>query len=254
MRPILTTLQLGEAAVPIGGFGAMVALALVVGAALALRSAARAELEAGGFIASLAAAVGCGFVGAALLFAGVEWLRTGGLPAAPGLVFYGGAVTGALGFAACARLHGLPPSAALAALLPALPIAHAIGRIGCFLGGCCFGASWDGPWAVVYSDVLAPAAHPSVPRHPWPLYEAFALLGLAWWIARSRASDRCARYVLAYAAVRFALEPLRGDAVRGVSVLSTSQWISLALFAAAAVLLAWPRLCAWQLRVYKTRP
>lgn len=250
MHPIVATFELGGVPVTIGGYGVMLALALVVGAVVALATATRAGLDLGAFIAALAAAVGSGFVGAAALFAGVAWIATGALPANPGVVFYGGAITGALGFALMARAHGLPLAAALDALLPALPIAHAIGRIGCYLGGCCYGALWDGPWAVTYSNTLAPAAHPSLPRHPWPLYEAAVLLVLAIAFARkpARPGEASVRYALCYAIARFALEPLRGDVIRGIgwSGVSTSQLISIALAILSISLIA-----AWRL---STRP
>jgi phosphatidylglycerol:prolipoprotein diacylglycerol transferase len=254
VHPILTTFEVAGVQVPIGGYGAMLALSLTVGAVTALYSAHRAGLELGAFIAALAAAVGSGFFGAGALFAAVEWLTTQTLPAAPGVVFYGGAITGTLGFAWLARAHGLPLPAALDALLPALPIGHAIGRVGCYLGGCCYGAAWSGPWAVTYLHPLAPAAHPSLPRHPWPLYEAAVLIALAISFARKwelRPGHASAWYVLLYAAARFALEPLRGDVVRGIgwAGLSTSQLISILLAVGASAVLAAPRLCAKQLRV-----
>jgi phosphatidylglycerol:prolipoprotein diacylglycerol transferase len=236
MHPILTTLHLGDRAIPIGGYGALLALALLVGGVVALRSAVRLQLDAGAFIASLAAAVGSGLLGGSLLFALVGWLQTRAL-GPPGLVFYGGAILGALGFALTARAHGLPLATALDASVPALPIAHALGRLGCLLGGCCYGARFSGPWAITYTDALAPAAHPAWPRHPWPLYEALVLLALAAffasrWAPAAGSGRRSALYVLGYAAARFALEPLRGDTVRGVTALaalSTSQLISLTL-------------------------
>lgn len=236
MHPILTTLQLGDRTIPIGGYGALLALALLVGGVVALRSAVRLQLDAGAFIASLAAAIGSGLFGASLLFALIGWQKGGAL-GPPGLVFYGGAVIGTLGFALTARAHGLPIATALDASLPALPIAHALGRLGCLLGGCCYGARFSGPWAIVYTDGLAPAAHPAWPRHPWPLYEALVLLVLAAffasrWAPAAGSGRRSALYVLAYALARFALEPLRGDALRGdawLGDLSTSQLISLML-------------------------
>ncbi|HKU37064.1 MAG TPA: prolipoprotein diacylglyceryl transferase family protein, partial [Polyangiales bacterium] len=155
MHPILGQLHVGEHLIPIGTYGACATLALAVGALVALHSARRAGLELGGFIAALGAAIGAGFAGASLLFAAVEWAGHGQLPAAPGAVFYGGAIGGGLGFAVLARLHGLPLPAALDALLPALPLGHALGRLGCLFGGCCYGAAWNGPWAIVYTHPLA---------------------------------------------------------------------------------------------------
>jgi phosphatidylglycerol:prolipoprotein diacylglycerol transferase len=242
VRPLLTTLELGAVQIPIGGYGVMLATALIVGAAVALASAARAGLEVGGFIAALGAAIAAGFAGAAGLFALVSLLTTQALPEGPGVVFYGGAIAGALGFAIMARAHQLPLAASLDALLPALPIGHLLGRIGCYLGGCCYGAEWSGPWAVTYLHPLAPAAHPSVPRHPWPLYEAGVLLVLAIAFALRprdlRPGVASLAYVLIYALARFALEPLRGDVIRGIgwAALSTSQLVSIVLVLAVGAM------------------
>ena len=132
--------------------------------------------------------------------------------------------------------------------LPALATGHALGRVGCFLGGCCFGRAWDGPLAVHYHDALAPAAALPVGRHPVPLYEAVVLLALALVFASrpSRAAGsgtRLCAYAACYSVLRIGLETLRGDAVRGVffgGLVSTSQLVALCvLLACAATLPGW---------------
>ena len=238
MYPVLTTLQLGGVSRPIGAYGLMLTAALLVGGWMFLRSGERAGLESGALISSAAGAVLAGFCGAYVCSTLVSWAQLGSLSvaaASPGIVFYGGLIGGAAGLAAFARRFGLPVLATLDAALPALPVAHALGRIGCLLGGCCHGAESSLPWAVHYP-------FESVTRHPWPLYECAALLALAAWFGTPRravrpAGLRAAAYVLAYASVRFALEPLRGDRVRGVfwhGHVSTSQLLS-----AALALVAW---------------
>jgi hypothetical protein len=64
VHPLLTTLEWHGISRPIGSYGLMLAVALLVGAGLALRAGARAGLDVGALIASLAGAVGAGFVGA----------------------------------------------------------------------------------------------------------------------------------------------------------------------------------------------
>ncbi len=242
MHPVLTIIEWGGAWLPIGSYGAFLALAALVGAGLALRAAVRAGLDAGAMIAALGIGVGCAFVGAYLAHLGLSLWLGASLHAAllhPGLIFYGGAVFGTLGFAAATDVLGLPLGRALDASVPALPIAHTLGRLGCFLGGCCYGAPWDGPLSVLYTHPLAPAATPALRRHPWPLYESAALLLLAllfslWPARRLGQGDRFASYVFAYALLRALLEPLRGDTVRGVffgGLVSTSQLVSALLCA-----------------------
>ena len=243
MHPQLTTLHLHGVSWPIGSYGVLLTLALGVGALLALRRGKQAGLEEGALISSLALAVASGFVGAFACSVVVRFIQLGSLSAAlaqPGIVFYGALIGGAAGLSVGARSFGLPLLAAWDAMLPALPIAHAIGRVGCFFGGCCFGAHTELPWGVTYPGEL-------IARHPWPLYEAAMLCALAalFWHAPKNETPpgrRALRYVLGYACSRLLLEPLRGDAVRGVfGVVSTSQLISLLIIAACSYLLFNPR-------------
>ena len=244
MYPVLTVLHWGGITRAIGSYGVLLALALLVGCAITLRAGQRAGLEGGALISTLAGAVGSGFAGAYLAQFALVFAQTASLEASlqqPGIMFYGGAVGGALGLAGFARVFGLPVARTLDLALPGLPIAHAIGRLGCWFGGCCYGAVSNLPWSVVYQHPLAPGAHPALPRHPWPLYEATGLLVLAAVFARfgtaAAPGRRAAAYVLSYAGLRFALEPWRGDAARGVFLHgSIAQGIALA---SAALAFGW---------------
>lgn len=242
MHPVLTVVEWQGVARPVGSYGAMLVLALLCGSALTLRAAQRRGLDVGSVISALAGAVAAGCVGAYACSVAVSWGRLGSLHAAleqPGIVFYGGLISGGLALAGCARMFGLPPSAALDCALPGLPIAHALGRLGCWLGGCCYGARSDLPWAVAYPESR-------VTRHPWPLYEAalLLLLAAAFWPQQrfaARPGRRAALYLASYAFARFWLEPLRGDPERGLfwnGSLSFSQLLSVLLLTAALAFLA----------------
>ncbi len=246
MHPVVATLRLGEHDVAIGGYGLMLALAIFVGSAIAVRAAHRAKMDTPAVLAICGMVTAGSLAGAASLFAIVELLTTGSLAGlverGPGLVFLGAPIGGGLALVAGARALGVPLGRLVDVAIPAVPAAHAIGRLGCFLGGCCFGAPYDGPLSVVYSDPRADAAHPAVPRHPWPLYEAAAMLVLAFVFAcapPSRVGDgtRGLVYCAVYGACRVALEPLRGDAVRGVFAggISTSQILGAAMCALGIV-------------------
>jgi phosphatidylglycerol:prolipoprotein diacylglycerol transferase len=242
MHPILTTLSWHGVTRPVGSYGALLALALLVGSALLLRAGARAGLEQGAVISALACAIGLGFVGAYACSVLVLWPQLGSHSEAlarPGIVFYGGLAGGAAGLVLAARRFGLPVLVLLDCAVPALPVAHAIGRIGCWLGGCCYGAESQLPWAVRY-----PAE--SVTRHPWPLYECACLLLMAAVCGRGEPfarppGRRAAPYLLCYALLRLPLELLRGDRVRGLLLhggLSVSQLLSIG---ALLVSIAWLR-------------
>lgn len=165
-----------------------------------------------------------------------------------GLVFYGSVPGGLLAGAWWCRRNDVAFLEAADLVMTYLPLGHAIGRVGCFAAGCCFGAGCDAPWAVTYpSGSPAHIAHlehaaaaggvhdwdgeQSRPVHPTVLYEAALSLALFVWlrfgrVRRSVGSGRIlGAWFVAYAAIRFAVEPLRGDAVRGfVAELPIDVW------------------------------
>lgn len=90
-------------------------------------------------------------------------------------------------------------------LVPSLCLGIAIGRIGCFLAGCCYGVATKLPWGVDFGD--------GVLRHPTQLYEAIFMLGLFAYAQLMR--DRYApgalfrRFMIAYFSWRFLIEFVR---------------------------------------------
>lgn len=113
-----------------------------------------------------------------------------------------------------------------------VPVFHFFGRIGCFLGGCCYGVECG--FGFVYHHSLAPDAN-GVRRFPVQLLEAAFNLCLALVLyvlfRKKKLQGRLINvYLYAYPTVRFLDEFLRGDTYRGLWWgLSTSQWISLLL-------------------------
>lgn len=104
-----------------------------------------------------------------------------------GLSWFGGFAGGLLAGLLVMRRRRLPVVPVLAAATPALALAHAIGRIGCFLVGDDYGIPSDLPWAVAFPEGLPPT---SIKVHPTQLYETAALLPLAWLLVRWRRIDR----------------------------------------------------------------
>jgi phosphatidylglycerol:prolipoprotein diacylglycerol transferase len=140
-----------------------------------------------------------------------------------GFVFFGGLAGAALAAWLFARRRGLGFVRGSDYFAVALPIGHAIGRVGCFFAGCCHGR----------------------PPHPVQLYEAAGLAALAWScnlaLARVEAGalPRGAAfrlYLLGYGLLRLALDPLRADGrPERFLGLSHQQGIALALIALALV-------------------
>jgi phosphatidylglycerol:prolipoprotein diacylglycerol transferase len=202
--------------VEITSFGVLVAIGALVGAWVFRRELRRSGLPESAVDAAVAGLIG-GIVGAKLLWVaehlGDEPLRD--LILSRGGMSWFGGFTGGLGAGiALMRTRKLPVLPVLSAATPGLAVGHAIGRIGCFLVGDDYGHPSSLPWAVAFPDGYPPT---DVPVHPTQIYEALALIPVAWLLFRWRRKGRPDRFVLGgYLAlagsVRFLIEFLRADA------------------------------------------
>ncbi len=248
MLPIVYELHLFGVSRPIGGYGLMVSLGVLATGFLAARAAHHAKEDWGAVIACIGYATLPSFLCAGALFYLVEIVRTcfdlsEALSHGPGLVFYGAVPGAVLGTYYAARWLRVPWWKMVDLSVPAIAVGHALGRVGCLLGGCCFGAEWHGPWAVTATDPISPMAHPTVPRHPVQLYESLGLVLIAMvfaatpleakWLGPPGSGRRLSIYAIAYGILRFVVEGFRGDGVRGVFFggVSTSQLVSIGVIA-----------------------
>ncbi len=120
-----------------------------------------------------------------------------------------------------------------------VPLIHAIARIGCFLTGCCYGASTDVPWAIQYVHPLV-VAPLHIKIHPTQLYSSalyFALFVLLKSLStqyRLGTGKLLMLYLMGMSLERFIIDFFRGDRIMIAhpvySLLSFHQWIALALF------------------------
>lgn len=152
-----------------------------------------------------------------------------------GLIWYGGFIFASIAGFTYASWRGWPLLRLADFFAPIAALGHAIGRLGCFFNGCCYGREVSASLGIVF-------AGDNVPRLPVQLYEATALFAIAW--ALFGASQRRHReglilvlYLLLYSAARFAIEFGRDDQTSFVN-LTLPQWTSLVLFAGAALLYA----------------
>jgi phosphatidylglycerol:prolipoprotein diacylglycerol transferase len=192
----------------------LVAVAALVGLWLFDRERRWSGLPDQALDATMAGVVG-GLAGAKLVWAVEHAGRQGPfldlLLSRGGLSWFGGFAGGLAAGLTLLHRRRMPIVPVLAAATPALVIAHAIGRVGCFLVGDDYGVPSDLPWAVAFPDGLPPT---TVPVHPTQIYEMLALPPLAWVLLRWRRRQRPDRFVLgAYlvftGAVRFGIEFLR---------------------------------------------
>ncbi|MBY0517759.1 MAG: prolipoprotein diacylglyceryl transferase [Bacteriovoracaceae bacterium] len=114
-------------------------------------------------------------------------------------------------------------------LVPLL-YAHALGRVGCFLAGCCYGVESNLPWAIKMHGLH---------RHPTQIYEAIGLVALASILQKKSVQEvSLIQYFLGYGALRWVIENYRGDELRGLWMgQSSSQWVSLGFILIAIILI-----------------
>lgn len=162
-------------------------------------------------------------------------------------VYQGGFLL-ALGFAIYyMRKQALPPLLTMDVFSPGLALGHGVGRIGCFLAGCCYGQHCDLPWAVHFHDVEAyklTGVPLEVGLHPTQLYESvfnFALFALLYkMFPQPRpAGQLFATYLILYSVFRFCVEFVRHHEQSLTVGLSNTQWISIVTLAAGVWL--WQR-------------
>ena len=168
-----------------------------------------------------------------------------------GSVFYGGLFGSCLAGWIYMRVKKIAPKERRAfadAYACAIPLFHTFGRIGCFFGGCCYGIESEFGFTA-HGNTLSPGVN-DVNRFPVALLEAsLNLLLFLFLLMMSRKGRSGGRliflYGLCYSVIRFSVEFLRGDEIRGIWYgLSTSQWISIALFAVCAAILIRARIKA----------
>jgi phosphatidylglycerol:prolipoprotein diacylglycerol transferase len=164
-----------------------------------------------------------------------------------GGIFYGGLIAALATGVFLFRRSRIPVLPALDAIVPGIAIGQALGRVGCFAAGCCWGVECDRSWAVTFTN---PESHRlfgvplNVPLHPTQVYEAlsgFAIFGILWWLFhRPRpAGLLLAAYLLLASTARFTVEFFRAHDQPGPfgDSPSTAQFISAALFLAGTALL-----------------
>jgi phosphatidylglycerol:prolipoprotein diacylglycerol transferase len=253
---------------PIRGYGVMVFLGVASGVGLAVYRARREGYPAE-LIYSLAVwLVISGIIGGRLFFVIEYWkdfqkdtvLATLGAVikyTEGGLVVYGAFLGGAVAAIWFLIRHKLPVLALGDIISPSVMLGLALGRIGCFLNGCCYGGQCDLPWAVSFPKDSPPykeqaskgllgqppeEAERSLPVHPAQLYssiDAFliALVLLAWYPFRRHNGEIVVLMMTIYPITRFLEEIIRIDepAIFGTG-LSISQNVSLLILAGAVAM------------------
>ena len=162
-----------------------------------------------------------------------------------GAVFYGGLIGGIIAAYITMRVMKLDLKQYADILTLAIPLFHSLARVGCFLGGCCYGIECEFG-IIVTGNILVPTIN-DVSRFPVQLLEAVlnAILFMTLYLLYKKTligsglqGKLIYIYLILYSIIRFFDEFLRGDEIRGfVLGLSTSQFISILIFALTSLIL-----------------
>lgn len=263
------------AGVPIRGYGVMLLVAAAAGTWLSIRRGRAVGIDADTILALGMEIFLWGLVGARLFYV-IEYHHQffspdRSLPASlghvlniaqGGLVVFGSLPTAAVAAWLFARRRGLDILQLADVIAPGLLVGLAIGRVGCFLNGCCYGGPCELAWAVRFPPESPPwldqaargllpvpaAGQPppwSLPVHPAQLYAAIdaallAALAIAFTPLARRTGEVFALVLTLHPISRMLLEAIRIDEPPALGTpLSISQLVSLVLLTLAAALWLW---------------
>lgn len=231
MHPIL--IQFGP--VTLYTYGLLVALAFTVGTLWAYARAKQAGENPDNYLQAIIWIILCGFTGARLLYViyypelylndPLKIIFDRG-----GLVWYGGLISAVIASLVFAKMKKLSIPKFGDILLAPAALGLAIGRLGCFAAGCCYGKA-----TTAFLGVQFPPGHETHPAHvhPTQLYESIALIVLVALLQRvykrsPMPGTTMALFFIGYGIIRFIIEYFRGDTVYWVDhLLTASQVLSL---------------------------
>ncbi|MBD3287291.1 hypothetical protein GF337_00670 [candidate division KSB1 bacterium] len=142
-----------------------------------------------------------------------------------GWMYYGAEIGGIVGLVVYLKTKNLPLLRPLDIGATVLLLAHAIGRVGCFLAGCCHGTACDASWCVTFPGMEHPV-HPTQLYVSIPLFIAFVLV----WIFRRKFAIPgliFALYLIFYGSLRFFIDFYRANMpYPGGWIFTPSQYIA----------------------------
>lgn len=233
---------------PIYTYGVLVAGGVLLGLWFGVRYAPKAGLT-GDFIWNLGIyAILLGLVASKIWLIVSDWNAYSANPREifsiatfqSGGTFYGGVIGAMIWIVVYSRRHRAPLLAVCDVSSISLSLGHAIGRLGCFVAGCCYGKPTSLPWGVTFTSPVAEriAGTPlGIPLHPTQLYESgaeFLNFFLMWWLSTKQkfTGQIIGTFFLLYGFERGTIEFFRGDPGRTMlfhDTVSLMQLVSLGL-------------------------
>ena len=202
-------------------YGVLLAVGFLLAVFLARDRARRAGIDPNVMLDMSFYILLAAILGSRLFYVVTNWPEFAGSPIDAvkfwrgGLVFYGGLICASLVGVWYVRKGRLNLSKMADVVAPSIALGQALGRLGCFSAGCCYGNPTTVPWAVTFRnpESLAPIG---VPLHPTQLYESAATFGIFLALLSMHRWERFQGrllwyYLLFYSTARFIIEFFRGD-------------------------------------------
>jgi phosphatidylglycerol---prolipoprotein diacylglyceryl transferase len=157
-------------------------------------------------------------------------------------VFHGGFIVALIFAYLYLDRQKLPILTTMDVFAPGIAVGQAIGRVGCFAAGCCWGKACYLPWGVRFRSQAAAPVPLDKPLHPAQLYECAAdlvifLILYRRFQTRHQSGQIIGLYLVLYSIARFIIEFYREHEQALVGPFSLTQWIAIALCALGALLL-----------------
>lgn len=223
-------------------YGVMVFLGITAGYFFSSHQAVKAGLDKKVFADILFFSIVSGFIGARIFYILVEMERFIRDPVRigfgrAGFVFFGGIISALAAAYFLTKKYRVDFLSFSETVIISVPLAHAIGRIGCFCYGCCYGRPTDS-WIGVEFPTASPAGFMGAKLIPVQLISSFFLflIFLILILLRKPLSrvkgGILASYFLLYGLFRFIIEFFRGDPRGYLGALSVSQVVAIGFLAA----------------------
>lgn len=226
------------------GYGLMIAIGIILAEYVGEKRAKKLGLREDMILNLTMWCAAGGFLGAKLLYVITDFgeIISGKLSISDilyGFVVYGGIIGGIFSGWLYTKVHKFDFWKYFDLVMPSIALAQGFGRLGCFLAGCCYGKPTNAWYGMefnhsVYEDMIGVKVIPTQLISSAANFLHFAVLVL---IAKKVKKDGIVAgcYLMFYSAGRFLIEFLRDDPRGALGIFSTSQFISLFIFAAGVL-------------------
>ncbi len=249
--------------IPIHGYGLMIGIGIVAAVLLIMLRAKSAGLDPDKAWGIVFWSTIVGFGGGKLMYMIVEHEQLIKDPmsviGSSGFVVYGGIIAGLIFAFAYSKIKNLSFMKYIDLFMPGLSVGQGFGRLGCLMAGCCYGRhAHAGEWGIIFPEgCMAPSGVSLIPTQVYSSIGNFAIAAALIIVDYAMRKRGCTPgtilclYLVLYGVGRFVIEIFRNDVRGSVGVLSTSQFISIFMVAAAIIIYIIQRIRTYRAKTYE---